>query len=198
MTGISPLSSSEVNLELCRRTRMLVINGKFPDVSVRCASRSRESGVQVILSLEHINNWSIKLCSLADVVIVPLSLVERVRTCTSRREAVENFASFVHATDLVVTLADKGCLLFSKGMIRWFRGHKIRVCDTIGAGDAFTAALCYGILEGSSLSEACVLANAVAACACEGQEARSSIIPDASRIPDLLSQLRLQSSEEER
>jgi fructokinase len=52
--------------------------------------------------------------------------------------------------------------------------------DTVGAGDAFTAALLVGILAGRSLHEVNERANAVAAYVCS-QAGATPPIPDALR-----------------
>jgi sugar/nucleoside kinase (ribokinase family) len=196
-TGIRPLSISEIDFELCHKARLLVTDSRSPDVSSQCASISRESGTLVIVAMEHMNEEIVRLCSLADIVIAPMSLVNQPGTDSEREPALQHFASKLRMDTLVATLGDKGCLLLSSGAVRWFPGRRVEVVDTIGAGDAFTAGVCYALLQGWPLEKACVFGNFIGACACEGEGARSSSIPDASSISAILTSLGLEKSREE-
>jgi fructokinase len=68
------------------------------------------------------------------------------------------------------TRGGDGSLLYSDGQWSDSGGAPIKVVDTIGAGDSFTAAMTLGFLAGSSLDRINELANRVAAyvCTCAG------------------------------
>jgi fructokinase len=64
----------------------------------------------------------------------------------------------------IVTLGNAGCLLLRGNESDiYIPGIEVEVVDTVGAGDAFTAALLTQTLEGKSLAEAGRFANAYAA-----------------------------------
>lgn len=65
---------------------------------------------------------------------------------------------------LIVTMGEKGCRLGDK-IIPAVKG--VKVVDVTGCGDAFRAGFLSGYVNGLSLAEACVRANAVAARAIE-------------------------------
>jgi fructokinase len=52
-----------------------------------------------------------------------------------------------------ITRGDRGSLLCDKTAAHEHHGFRVKVKDTIGSGDAFTAALVHGILQKSSLAE---------------------------------------------
>jgi fructokinase len=52
---------------------------------------------------------------------------------------------------LCVTRGEHGSILFSRSGINAHKGHRVKVVDTVGAGDAFTAGLVHHYLRGSSL-----------------------------------------------
>lgn len=86
------------------------------------------------------------------------------------RRQVEGLAR-QHALRLVcLTRGAHGSLLFCEG--RWAEdpGEPVAVKDTVGAGDAFTAALALGVLAGKPLEAINRKANQVAryVCSCEG------------------------------
>jgi len=62
-----------------------------------------------------------------------------------------------------VTRGSSGSLLISPDECSEHPGFKVKVADTVGAGDAFTAALIHGYLRGASLAEINDSANRVGA-----------------------------------
>jgi fructokinase len=62
-----------------------------------------------------------------------------------------------------VTRGSRGSLLISLDECSEHPGIKVKVADTVGAGDAFTAALVHGYLRGSSLTQINETANRVGA-----------------------------------
>jgi fructokinase len=63
----------------------------------------------------------------------------------------------------VVTRGERGCHVADRRQVIDLHGVSVQVADTVGAGDAFTAALLTQHLEGKSLREAARFANAYAA-----------------------------------
>jgi fructokinase len=62
-----------------------------------------------------------------------------------------------------VTRGNGGSLLVSSDECREHLGFKVKVADTVGAGDAFTAALVHGYLRGTALAQVNETANRVGA-----------------------------------
>ena len=70
----------------------------------------------------------------------------------------------LHDLKLVcITRGNDGSLLVSASECREHPGFKVKVADTVGAGDAFTAALVHGYLRGTSLAQINEDANRVGA-----------------------------------
>lgn len=78
-------------------------------------------------------------------------------------KACRKIANCFGCTTVCVTLGAKGSVLLYKG--EWFQheGFSIKVVDAVGAGDAFLAALLYGIQSGSSNEGLLPFANAAGA-----------------------------------
>lgn len=74
----------------------------------------------------------------------------------------------------VVTLGEKGCFVGTKREIIHCPGFKVKSVDTVGAGDAFTGGLSYGILKGWPLERIGRFANACGAFKCTRFGTRSS------------------------
>jgi fructokinase len=71
---------------------------------------------------------------------------------------------------VALTRGTNGSLLFTAGQISECGAYPVQVVDTVGAGDAFTAALAVGILTGQELGETNRRANQLASyvCSCKG------------------------------
>jgi len=67
---------------------------------------------------------------------------------------------------IALTKGDKGSCLFSSGTISDHPGFPVEVADSVGAGDAFTAALAVGMLQGNQLDDINEHANRVASFVC--------------------------------
>lgn len=67
---------------------------------------------------------------------------------------------------LILTCGTDGSYAFTKGQVSFQPTPKVKVADTVGAGDSFTATFCSSILKGKSVSEAHELAVKVSAFVC--------------------------------
>ena len=96
----------------------------------------------------------------------------------------------------LVTLAEKGVLGVSeKGEMLYIPGYGVRLVDSLGSGDAFSAGFVHKILSGASMEEACKLGNTLGAvvasqpgatCAVSPEEIKRLAGPDVKRntIPE--------------
>ena len=64
---------------------------------------------------------------------------------------------------VIATLGDKGALLADVSGMKVIAGYKVHAIDTVAAGDSFNGALAKALVDGKSLEEAILLANAVGA-----------------------------------
>jgi fructokinase len=90
------------------------------------------------------------------------------------RELARRFGLSVVA----VTRGDRGSVLLRDGRFSDHAGHPAAVKDTVGAGDAFSAALCAGLLRGIDLDRTNDFANRVAAFVCESEGATPVLPPE--------------------
>ncbi len=63
--------------------------------------------------------------------------------------------------DVIITLGDKGAIVYTKEKIEKIASHKVRVVDTTGAGDVFCASIAMFIKE-KGIIEATRIANTIA------------------------------------
>jgi len=74
-----------------------------------------------------------------------------------------NWSDDVGARTICVTLGERGCALWVNGAFRTFAGFFVKVEDSVGAGDAFSAALLHGLELGWPTERAAAFANALGA-----------------------------------
>lgn len=97
-------------------------------------------------------------------------------------EVAEQLAALASAYSLemvALTRGAEGSVLYADGRFSEFRGTPVAVVDTIGAGDAFTAAMALGRLDGLELDEVNQRANEVASFVCT----RAGATPDLTPHP---------------
>lgn len=76
-------------------------------------------------------------------------------------ESIDDIKELYKASNLnklVITLGSKGCFICDKDKFQYIEACKVNAVDTTGAGDVFNAALCYGLLSGMLIEDACRLA----------------------------------------
>jgi fructokinase len=64
---------------------------------------------------------------------------------------------------ICVTIGERGCAILKDGQYTEVPGCKVRVADTVGAGDAFAAAFLHGLDQGWDAQQCGAFANAVGA-----------------------------------
>lgn len=78
-------------------------------------------------------------------------------------------------TNVIITLGEKGVFLSTENCAFHIPPYPTDPIDTTGAGDAFNGALASELAKGSSLIDACLFANAYAACAVEHKGAAEAM-----------------------
>jgi fructokinase len=120
------------------------------------------------------NNWSLsvveQLASHANVVKLSDSEAEFLDASFnsgSPNGSAEQFCrrwSAQYGCDTVcVTFGERGCAMFQDGKYAEVPAFRVAVADTVGAGDAFSAAFVHGQSQGRDARRVATFANAVAA-----------------------------------
>mgnify|MGYP000043289893 FL=1 len=85
---------------------------------------------------------------------------------------------------LILTCGTNGSYVFAEGHPSFISTPKVKVADTVGAGDSFTAAFVAALLNGTSVAQAHKLAVAVSAYVCT-QHGAMSVLPNHLRSMDV-------------
>jgi len=119
-------------------------------------------------------NWTLaaveRLASHADVIKLSDTEAEFLDATlggdgddASVRHFCERWCDQYHCKTVCVTLGERGCAIFHERVFTEAPGFKVEVADTVGAGDAFAAALVHGMGQGWTMERCAAFANAVAA-----------------------------------
>lgn len=87
--------------------------------------------------------------------------------------------------NILVTLGDKGVLLYDGAQEQMFPARKVDAVDTTAAGDCFNGAFVTGLAEGKSVAEAILRANTASSLAVTRKGAQSSI-PTRQEVEEML------------
>jgi len=123
----------------------------------------------------------------ADVVKLSIDEITPIASLLNLPTEAGNFAEVLreqYEVRLVsITRSEHGCLVCSADETADIPGFEIEVADGVGAGDAFTAALIYGLLSGWSVERTALLANRIGALVAS----RAGAMPDIrDAVPALL------------
>lgn len=158
------------------------------DAILRAGELAKRQGVKIIfdpgahnLIVSEHEAFS-KLFNLSDVICANL---EEARAITGKAKIEDIIAQASDRFQLAaLKLGSEGCILVNKNKIVKVPGYKVKRVDTTGAGDAFTAALIYGLSKGLTLEMIGRLANWFAAQVVKGYGARN--LPAKARIKRFL------------
>lgn len=106
-------------------------------------------------------------------------------TCKEEQERALKVLLDQGVKHIIATLGAKGSVIADAQGIRFFPGYSVKKIDTVAAGDAFNGALIKGIVEGKSLDECVVFANAAGALAVTKTGAISSL-PTLKEVENFL------------
>ena len=115
-----------------------------------------------------------------------LSILTGMKTDTieNAKKAVKKLLS-LGPKNVISTLGGNGAMIGDKKGIRHIPGFKVKVVDTVGAGDAFNGGFAYAISTGHKIDDAVRFANAVGGLAVTKQGAFPSM-PSLKQVNDLI------------
>jgi len=120
-------------------------------------------------------HWSLgtieQLSTVATVIKLSDSEAESLDATVDASEgpsdAIEQFcrrwSGRFHCGAMCVTFGERGCAMFKEGQFSRTPGYRVTVADTVGAGDAFSAAFVHGLSLGWPTKRIAQCANAVGA-----------------------------------
>jgi len=102
----------------------------------------------------------------------------------SLEEQIETLAQRFNLKTVAVTFGAAGSILYTNGRWSRYKPRPVKVVDTVGAGDAFTAALAIGLLKKLDLDKINYAANEIAAYVCTQPGATPPLSENMRRLLD--------------
>lgn len=143
--------------------------------------QAKDKGMVTILNPAPAREIPLEMYQLVDYLVINQSEAELLTSIyPSTKEEAVRIGEIIKPKgpqNVIVTMGEKGAVLIN-GNIHFIKSHKIKVVDTIGAGDAFIGSFAYGLTRGLKHEDILKLSNATSALVClkEGaQEAMPSL-----------------------
>lgn len=119
-------------------------------------------------------------CNILKINDEELETLCRVSGCAFTPDPQESCRALIERYGLnmlILTCGDKGAYVFTPEEVSFRPTPKVKVADTVGAGDSFTAAFIASLLKGQSITEAHDRAMQVAAYVCT-QSGATPVLPN--------------------
>lgn len=107
---------------------------------------ARGQGVTTVLNPAPAQSLSAELLSLVDVAVPNEN--------EARLLGGKDYLLSLGVRDVVTTLGERGAEVANAGGVSVVAPHEVKAVDTVGAGDAFTGAMCAMLARGSSVQQA--------------------------------------------
>ena len=156
-------------LSLIRQAKLVLITFEIPiETALYASTKAKEAGATTILTPGPAALVSRHAFDCVDLLIPNVGEAQNLlgRTPTESpdlKELVDDLRAHSGAAQVIVTLGERGSFVFSEGSGTRIPAFKVKVEDTPGAGDAFTAGVSFGLFHGATLTDAARFGSLTAA-----------------------------------
>jgi len=141
---------------LIKQAKLVLITFEIPiETALYASTKAKEAGAITILTPGPAVPIFRHVFDCIDILIPNVgeaqTLLGRMPTeSPDLQELVDELRDHSGAAQVIVTLGERGSFVSSEGKGRWLPAFKVKVEDTPGAGDAFTAGVSFGIFHGAT------------------------------------------------
>jgi len=126
---------------------------------------------------------SLSLANVLKLNLNELSVLKKLLRLNGEEKKILNELSREYSLHLIaLTKGSAGSILFKEGKISKHEGYRINVEDSVGAGDAFVAAIVTGLLRGYELDDLHKKANRVASYTCSKKGGTPSLTNEIRKL----------------
>ncbi len=179
------LLPAELRREWIVDARVLHVDGHDTVAAATAACWAREAGVPVVADLDELYPGVEELLPKLDYFVASRDIPGRLVGERDLRKALPRVHTRYRCVLTAATLGEQGVLAWDGTKFWHAAAYRVRVLDSIGAGDIFHAGFIYGLLQKWPLQRQLDFACAAAALNCMAVGARGGIQP-VERIEELM------------
>ena len=179
------LRPAEMRREWIVNARVLHVDGHDTVPAAVAAGWAREAGVPVVADLDELYPGIEELLPKLDYFVASRDIPGRLVGERDLRKALAAVHKRYGCVLAAATLGEQGVLAWDGSRFWHAAAYRVRVLDSIGAGDIFHAGFIYGLLQKWPLQRQLDFACAAAALNCMAAGARGGIQP-VKRIEELM------------
>jgi sulfofructose kinase len=171
------LRPAELQREWVVDARVLHVDGHDTAAAAVAAGWAREAGVPVVADLDELYPGVEELLPKLDYFVASRDIPGRLTGEADLRKALPEVKKKYACVLAAATLGEEGVLAWDGTRFWHAAAYRVKVVDSIGAGDIFHAGFIYGLLQQWPLQRQLDFACAAAALNCMAMGARGGIQP---------------------
>jgi sulfofructose kinase len=169
------LRPEELQREWITEARALHVDGHDTEAAATAAGWARDAGVPVVADLDELYPGVEALLKNLDYFVASRDIPGRITGDSDLRKALPEVHKRYGFRLTAATLGEEGVLAWDGERLHYAAAYRVKVVDTIGAGDTFHAGFIYGLVQGWPLQRQLEFGCAAAALNCTGMGARGGI-----------------------
>jgi ribokinase len=173
-TKIDDLTENELNQDILKSCRYLLIDGRESKASIAAAKIAKNSGAEIIIDAGSLRENIHELLPLVDYMVVSKTFAEKFTLEKDPAKAVKKISELGFKA-VVITLGNDGAICAADNELFYQDAFKTDIVDTTGAGDIFHGAFIYGLGKNWNLPKIVEFSAAAAAIKCQRIGGRQGI-----------------------
>jgi len=166
------LSFEEIDLEYLTRAKVLFLAGWLREFKLwrygeRLVRKAKDENLIVVMdpARPYVSGWKTSLKKMLKFIDIMLLDETEAMIITGEKDPVKAAKYLLKGgvRYVGIKLGKQGCLIAVPKQFIKLPAYKVRIVDTVGAGDAWNAGFIYAFQRGMSISQIAKFANAVAA-----------------------------------
>ena len=169
------LRPEELKREWVTDARVLHVDGHDTAAAATAAGWAKEAGVPVVADLDDLYPGVEELLPRLDYFVASRDIPERLTGQKDLRKALPEVSKRYGFTLAAATLGEEGVLAWDGERFWYAAAYRVKVVDSIGAGDIFHAGFIYGLMSGWEMQRVLDFGCSAAALNCMAVGARGGI-----------------------
>ncbi len=154
-----------ISKRMIRSNNLIIFDRHEPKAFTEVIKKKRKKTKIIIDPSTEVSNKTLEMIKSAEYPIIPIESLKKFRRYDDMMGKLNNLYK-ISKKNIIVTLGEKGSLIFDGKKIELLPAIDIDPIDTLGAGDVFRGAFGYGVLKKWNIKKSVDFANKVSALQC--------------------------------